>query len=689
MGQTFCVPLDGESRVKYARPVGAPLSNDETAAYRCEGIDSLIASPGNGCDTTYELFQHGLKVSPDGPCVGFRSAGGAGYEWLTYSETYERSKNFGAGLVGMNMCPEVHHADELYKKTWRFVGIMSKNRVEFTLLEQGANCYNLTLVPVYDTLGADVLNFICTQTKMSTLLVSEDDLPNVFKSVEATPAGTERSLRNLIVFTTPSEEMMAQAKALDITLVTFADVEKYGQSHPLPVTPPKPEDVNTFCYTSGTTGMPKGAMVTHRQLVSVAGAAIKYHGLDQLDSSDAHLSYLPIAHILERIVNQVFFFIGARIGYYGGDTLKIVEDAQELKPTVFVSVPRLYNRIYDKIMAGVEAAGGIKKKLFQYALNAKLQRLHQDGVVTHSIWDSVVFSKPRSVLGGNVKMMLTGAAPISPHVQDALKCIFCVPIAEGYGMTESCGASCLSNIGDNVTGHVGGPIGCVELKLISVPEMSYSVHDIDETTNLVQPRGEICFKGHSVFPGYFRDAEKTKEALGADGWLRTGDIGTILPNGSLKIIDRRKNIFKLAQGEYVAAEKIEISYQQAMSVSQVFIYGKSTETFVVAIVVPDEDFAKTWYAANKAVLGDAEGSEFPGLASLVKKTEFTQKLIADMKEREKVDKLNGFEKAKKYHFTTESFTVENNLLTPTFKLKRKETRERYQKEIDEMYATPQ
>jgi long-chain acyl-CoA synthetase len=519
------------------------------------------------------------------------------------------------------------------------------------------------------------MSFICTQTKMKTLCCAHETLGNIVKSINS---GEAHELQNIIVFGEPTAEDIELAAGVGLKVMSFASVEKAGEEGPLAETPPKATDVNTFCYTSGTTGLPKGAMITHAQFAAICGAVLKMPGLN-LSKTDVHLSYLPVAHILERIVNQCFFYLGAKIGYYRGDTLKIVDDCQELKPTVFVSVPRLYNRIYDKVIAGAEAAGGLKKKLFYMALNSKLERVKQDGCVTHSIWDTLVFGKTKSILGGNIRIMLTGAAPIAAHVHDALKCIFCVPIAEGFGMTESCGATCISHLGDAQTGHVGGPVGCAEIKLISVPEMSYSVHDVDAETGEVHPRGEICIRGHSVFPGYFMDPEKTKEALDKDGWLRTGDIGVIRPNGSLKVIDRRKNIFKLAQGEYVAAEKIEIAYQQAPSIGQCFIYGKSTETFVVAIVVPDVDFAKRWWTENKH-------NEFPGIDAICHDKEFNDKVRADMTSREKDDKLNGFEKAKKFHLSPEAFTVENNLLTPTFKLKRKEAREKYETEIEKMYA---
>jgi long-chain acyl-CoA synthetase len=675
MGQTFCVPAGRDTGLIYSKPVGAPATDNETAAYRYAAKEDLLTSPDNECKTAYDLFQHGLKVCPDGECIGWKKADGPGYEWLTYSETFRRSKNVGSGLIGMDLCPVIQHAGEKYSQSWRFIGIITKNRMEFALLEQAANCYGITLVPIYDTLGPETLHFICEQTKLRTIFCAHESVQNVVKSVGGKSG---HDLKNIVVFGEPTKEEIDMAAEVGLKVLPFAEIETSGEKNVLPVTPPKPEDVNTFCYTSGTTGLPKGAMITHAQFVAMAAGVLALPWLN-LQQSDVHLSYLPIAHILERIVNQCFFYLGAKTGYYRGDTLKIVDDCQELRPTVFVSVPRLYNRIYDKVMAGAEAAGGLKKKLFDMALNSKLERVRQDGCVTHALWDRIVFSKPKAILGGNVRIMLTGAAPISAHVHDALKCIFCVPIAEGYGMTESTGASCLSNIADPHTGHVGGPVPCIELKLISVPEMSYSVHDVDPESGLVCPRGEICFRGGSVFPGYFMDPEKTKEALGSDGWLRTGDIGVIRPDGSLKIIDRRKNIFKLAQGEYVAAEKIEMAYQESPSIGQCFIYGKSTETFVVAIVVPDVDHAKFWWSEHKK-------TEFPGLDSVCQDKDFSDHVKAEMATREKEAKLNGFEKAKKFHISPEAFTVENNLLTPTFKLKRKETRERYIKEIESMYA---
>ena len=190
---------------------------------------------------------------------------------------------------------------------------------------------------------------------------------------------------------------------------------------------------------------------------------------------------------------------------------------------------------------------------------AKLSKLEANGDPTHFLYDRLVFNKFKAALGGRVRFLLTGSAPISKDVINFLKIAFCAPIYEGYGQTETCAASCLTFSIDGESGHVGGVMPNQELKLVDVPDMNYTSKDVDES-GLAMPRGEICFKGHSQFSGYFRDPVKTKEAIDENGWVHTGDIGAILPSGALKIIDRKKNLFKLAQGEYIAPDKLENGY---------------------------------------------------------------------------------------------------------------------------------
>ena len=221
---------------------------------------------------------------------------------------------------------------------------------------------------------------------------------------------------------------------------------------------------------------------------------------------------------------------------------------------MFPSVPRLYNKIYAKLHGAMAAATGCRKWLIDRALDSKLSSLAATGATTHMCYDKLIFNKTAALLGGKVKVMITASAPIDKKVLDFLKICFLVPIKEGYGLSETTTGGSVTSEDDPVTGHVGGPTECLKLRLKDIPEMEYF------STDKPFPRGEICMKGPCVFSGYFKRPDKTAEAFDDDGWFRSGDVGVAFPNGSIKIIDRSKNIFKLSQGEYIAPEKLENIY---------------------------------------------------------------------------------------------------------------------------------
>lgn len=242
-------------------------------------------------------------------------------------------------------------------------------------------------------------------------------------------------------------------------------------------------------------------------------------------------------------------------GYYSGDVLKLTQDMQILKPTIFTSVPRLFNKIYGAIQTKFKGLFGLKDMLMGYAVNSKLQQYKSGGGLDSPFLDKMIFNKVKDILGGKVRIMITGSAPIAADVLEFLKVCFCCDICEGYGMTESCAGSSITYPNDPETGHVGGPLQCVKFKLRDIPEMGY-LHTNDP------PKGELCMWGPSITKGYFRNPEKTAEAFHGE-WLLSGDVGMVLPNGALKIVDRAKNIFKLSQGEYIAPEKLENIYVQS------------------------------------------------------------------------------------------------------------------------------
>jgi long-chain acyl-CoA synthetase len=262
--------------------------------------------------------------------------------------------------------------------------------------------------------------------------------------------------------------------------------------------------------------------------------------------------------------------------------MKLNQDLALVKPTIFASVPRLYQRLYQTIKEKLDKLEGYKKTMADYAYNTKKYYLQNGGHVTHSIpysliiglWDKMVFSKTKEAFGGRVRYMITASAPISGEILDFIKIVACCPVLEGYGQTESTGGSFLTHPSDPLSDHVGGPLSHTEFKLVDVPEMKYTSTDVDEQGR-PQPRGEICFRGPSLFKGYYKEHEKTKEALDDEGWLHSGDVGVLLPNGSVKIVDRKKNIFKLSQGEYIAPEKLENIYMKVKGVQEAFVYGDS------------------------------------------------------------------------------------------------------------------
>mmetsp|Transcript_19756 Transcript_19756/g.25605 ORF Transcript_19756/g.25605 Transcript_19756/m.25605 type:complete len:658 (+) Transcript_19756:161-2134(+) len=617
-----------------------------------------------GFRTIFEVFHESVKQFPKNPCVGWRPIdknGVAGpYKWLNYEDTFERALAFGSGLQALNLCPP--NEDNM-----RLLGFFAKNRLEWVVGEIG--CYSQSVIPVpfYDTLGADSVDYIVQQTGVKDIVCTSTEVGTLIDVVSASPG----SLLSVILMdgaSLSSEEMQkikGSCSSVNLQVYSIDEVEKLGRENKAPLLLPKGSDVAFFCYTSGTTGNPKGALIQHQGLLSCL-QSIKRTGTD-IEADDVHLSYLPLPHVFERGVMHSVFYGGGRVGFYQGDTLKILEDIQALRPTIFPSVPRLLNRVYDKIIAGVDEAGGVKKWLFEKALASKLAGL-RSGSLKHRVWDTLVFGPMKKKIGfDRIRLMMTGSAPIADHVLNFLRAAFGVPVQEGYGQTESSLAITNTALDDFTVGHVGIPVPTCEVRLVDVPEMGYLSTDSEHRGLTCFGRGEVTFRGGNCFAGYYKMPEKTAETIDEQEWVHTGDIGLWTEDGKLKIIDRKKNIFKLSQGEYVAAEKIENVITRSQMIAMCFIYGDSLQSVLVAVVVPDEEFM------------EANGMD-PTSAST--KDKIMQSLLEQCREAE----LKGFEIPKAIHVEPEVFSVENGLLTPTFKLKRQQAKERYEKEIEEMYA---
>jgi len=509
------------------------------------------------------------------------------------------------------------------------------------------------LVPLYDTLGNNAVEYIINQSDLSVVFATKDKIALLIECQKNCP-----SLKHIIQIDGTIEDTK------DGLISSLKDLEEVGSKNRVPHQPPSTEDVATICYTSGTTGNPKGVVLLHKNFVAAASGA-SATGLE-LGHNDVHISYLPLPHVFERIIQVLLFPNGSKIGFFRGDIRLLFDDIMILKPTIFPSVPRLFNRLYDKVTQAIKSGGGLKQSLFNLAYNEK-KILLRKGIFHHALWDKIIFNAIKSRLGGRVRLMVTGSAPISAEVLDFLRICFGCDVIEGYGQTEGTAAGTSTILGETVTGHCGAPNPSVEIKLVSLPEMNYSA-----TSN--PPRGEILIRGPSQFKEYYKNEEQTKETI-EDGWVHTGDVGEFLPNGTLRIIDRKKNIFKLSIGEYVAPEKIEDVYNKVDFVAQSFVYGDSLKGSLVAVIVPDEEFVIPYCKKN-----NIEGN----FQQLCESSDFKKIVFDAISKQGKEKKLKTFEQVKDIHLSSTLFSVQNDILTPTFKLKRPQAYKAYKEVIDKM-----
>uniref|UniRef100_A0AAQ4S2C7 Arachidonate--CoA ligase n=1 Tax=Gasterosteus aculeatus aculeatus TaxID=481459 RepID=A0AAQ4S2C7_GASAC len=612
--------------------------------------------------TIYEVFQRGLRVSNDGPCLGSRKPNQP-YEWQSYSEVSDRAQHVGSALLHRG---HSHTGD-------KFIGIFSQNRPEWTISELACYTYSLVAVPLYDTLGTEAISYVIHRAAISTVIC---DVPEKAQMILDCVSENGRTVKTIVLIEPFGSELVALGRECGIDILSLKSFETLPLSalHPVPrVIAQLRYNISRKCLsfflfsciimlTAFLSGNPKGGMLTHGNVIANTAGFIK-----MTERNVHNTSYLWASchnDLMKRLSCRqgVVLIHGARIGYFQGDIRLLMDDLKTLQPTVFPVVPRLLNRMFDK------ANTPLKKWLLDFAFRRKEAELKSGVVRTDSLWDKLIFKKVQASLGGRVRLIITGAAPVSPTILTFLRAALGCQFYEGYGQTE-CTAGCsMSMPGDWTAGHVGAPLPCNAIKLLDVPEMNYLA---------ANGEGEVCVKGPNVFQGYLKDPEKTAEAIDKDGWLHTGDVGKWLPSGTLKIIDRKKHIFKLAQGEYIAPEKIETAYSLSDPVAQIFVYGESLQACLVGIVVPDPDMLPIWIK-KKGI----EGS----FAELCKNKDVKNAILEDILRLGKVAGLKSFEQVRDIALHPELFSIQNGLLTPTLKAKRTELRNLFRDQIDELYA---
>ncbi|PVU98661.1 hypothetical protein BB559_001360 [Furculomyces boomerangus] len=671
-----------------------------------EDIETLEFKELSDLRTIYDVFWKSVREAPNNDFLGYRPFNEETrkfmpYQFISYKDASIIAENFGAGVVQVKLDrlkrsgATEKEIEETQARNWP-VGIYSANRPEWQIIDKGLCTQSLYSVALYDTLGKTAYEYIvnhssttmivCTLDKIPKILLSSSRIPNV-KTIICIDPFTESNYvtNNDPTLTIPSpfniksvNILKSWAKQLDIDLYDFNEIQEIGKQSRIPHFPPKPENIYTLLYTSGTTGNPKGVISTHENYASAAVSTYLSRGF-QMDNDDIFLSYLPLPHAYGRTTENYMIVMKGKIGYYSGNVGRIVEDLHALQPTYFAGVPRLLNRFYDVLTAKTINLPGKEGEICRKAVQEKISNLHKGLGVNHKKWDELIFNKTKAMISPKLRQINTGSAPLEPRVCDFLIVSLICKITEGYAMSETSSTGIMQQGVYISNGDTGIPFHGVEVKLIDIPEMNYLV------TDLPLARGEVCMRGKNIFGGYLKDPEKTKEALIGDGWIASGDVAQINLDGTISIIDRKKSIFKMAQGVYISPEKIENVLIKHPLILQAFVTGQSVKEYLVGVIVPDPETFIPW--AKKLIQSQTHtNTESYSFETLVKNNLVKNTLLADIESICRETGLNGFEIIKNLYLEHKPFDVETNgILTPTMKLKRFDAIRYYAKIIDQLY----
>ncbi|XP_010925724.1 long chain acyl-CoA synthetase 4 [Elaeis guineensis] len=615
-----------------------------------------------GLESCWDVFRMSVERNPKNRMLGrheFVDGKVGKYVWLTYQEVYDIVMKVGASILYCGV------------KQGGRCGIYGANCPEWVISMEACNAHGIYCVPLYDTLGAGAIEFIIHHAEIQIAFVEEKKIVELLKIFP----NSAKLLKTIVSFGKVTPEQQEEVEKFGLTIYSWEEFLFVGTDQQVDLPVHEKTDICTIMYTSGTTGDPKGVMITNESIITlIAGVDWLLHCVkQQLHDSDVYLSYLPLAHSFDRVIEELFIFHGASIGFWRGDVKLLVEDIGLLKPTIFCAVPRVLDRIYRGLQDKISSGGFLKQALFNFAYKYKLRNMKRGNKHDEAspVFDKIVFNQVKQGFGGNVRLILSGAAPLATHVEAFLRVVTCAHVMQGYGLTETCAGTFVSLPNDfAMVGTVGPPVPNVDVRLESVPEMGY-----DALSSI--PRGEICIRGKTLFSGYYKREDLTNEVM-IDGWFHTGDIGEWQPDGTLKIIDRKKNIFKLSQGEYVAAENLENIYGLVPDIDFIWIYGNSFESFLVAIINPNKQALENWAGEN----GISE--DFAALCENPKAKEY---ILGELTKIANAKKLKGFEFIKAVHLDPVPFDMERDLLTPTYKKKRPQLLKYYQMVINSLYKS--
>ena len=571
-----------------------------------------------------------------GTAMRYPEAGG--WERTSYPQLGADVRAIAKGLIGLGVA-----AGER-------VAILSNTRAEWTLADFGALCAGAVVVPVYQTNSPEECEYVLEHSGATALFCEDEDQLDKLAEIRGALPG----LRHMIRF----EGEGGDAITLDELRAAGADVS--DDDLDTRINAIEPGDVATIVYTSGTTGQPKGCMLTHGNLRSDVDGI--HEILTVTPGEDVLYVFLPLAHVLTRIVQLFAIDAGGEMAYWRRDPKKIVEDVQLIKPTHLPSVPRIFEKIHTAATTKAEAAGGVKAKLFHWAVgvgrevNKREDRGGHAGLVLkaeRALADKLVLHKIRDLFGGRIKLALSGAAPIDTDILEFFRAAG-VWVLEGYGMTENCAVHTLNTIEAHKFGTVGRPLPPCKVKIAD--------------------DGEILMAGPNIFKGYYGNEEATSQTLSSDGWLHSGDLGELDADGYLSITGRKKDLIITSSGKNISPSNIENALKLSRWISQAVVYG-DRRPYLTALLTLDPDEA--------GALAEKVGADAKDPATLAQHDGVRAELQAAVDEANR--KFARIAQVKRFAVLERDLSQEHEELTPTLKVKRNVVYERYAKDFAQLY----
>ncbi|XP_023578827.1 long-chain-fatty-acid--CoA ligase 3 [Octodon degus] len=662
-----------ESRQEKSNQIKArPVNSKPDSAYRSiHSLDGLASVLHPGCDTLDKVFMYAKNKFKDKRLLGTREILNEEDEVQPNGKIFKKKLvgvdgdsdvdgEFDVGHVNQSSCDSEVEQDSIDRDTGHDADEEENN-----------------IVTLYATLGGPAIVHGLNETEVTNIITSKELLQTKLKDI----VSLVPRLRHIITVDGKPPTWSEFPKGIVVhTMATVQALGAKASSENEPQSKPLSSDIAVIMYTSGSTGIPKGVMISHSNII--AGITGMARRIPKVGEEDVYIGYLPLAHVLELSAELVCLSHGCRIGYSSPQTLadqssKIKKgskgDTSMLKPTLMAAVPEIMDRIYKNVMNKVNEMSSFQRNLFILAYNYKMEQISKGR--STPLCDRFVFRKVRSLLGGNIRLLLCGGAPLSATTQRFMNICFCCPVGQGYGLTESTGAGTITEVWDYNTGRVGAPLVCCEIKLKNWEEGGYF------NTDKPHPRGEILIGGQNVTMGYYKNEAKTKadffEDENGQRWLCTGDIGEFDPDGCLKIIDRKKDLVKLQAGEYVSLGKVEAALKNLPLIDNICAYANSYHSYVIGFVVPNQK-ELTELARKKGLKGTWE--------ELCNSSEMENEVLKVLSEAAISASLEKFEIPVKIRLSPEPWTPETGLVTDAFKLKRKELKTHYQADIERMYG---